>query len=434
VEPFSVAHSLDAAGALQTCSKAKPVTHDMTPQALTAEGKVTWTYDVKWEYSDVKWASRWDVYLYATDEQIHWFSIVNSLMIVLFLSGMLAMIIMRTLHRDLRRYNDLESKEEAAEESGWKLVHGDVFRPPQRAGLLATYVGTGVQVLGMCLITMTFAVLGFLSPSNRGGLMTALLLLFVLMGLVAGYVSARLYKAFKGTDWKMTTLKTAFMFPGIVSLIFFTLNLFIWGEHSSGAVPFTTLIILALMWFCVSVPLVFLGSYLGYKRPPIDFPTKTNLIPRAIPPQPWYMTPLFSILVGGILPFGAVFIELFFILSSVWLHQYYYVFGFLLIVLLILLITCAEITIVMCYFQLCGEDYNWAWRAFLTAGCSGLYLFAYSIVYMLTKMNMTRGVSVLLYLGYMLIASYAFALLTGCIGFFACFTFVRVIYAAVKVE
>ena len=51
----------------------------------------------------------------------------------------------RTLHRDLRRYNDIESKEEAAEESGWKLVHGDVFRPPQRAGLLAVYLGTGVQ-------------------------------------------------------------------------------------------------------------------------------------------------------------------------------------------------------------------------------------------------------------------------------------------------
>ena len=53
---------------------------------------------------------------------------------------------------------------------------------------------------------------------------------------------------------------------------------------------------------------------------------------------------------------------------------------------------------------------------------------------MMTKMNMTRGVSVLLYLGYMLLASYAFALLTGCIGFFACFCFVRIIYGAVKVE
>jgi len=39
--------------------------------------EIYWTYDVRWEFSEVAWASRWDVYLYATDEQIHWFSIVN---------------------------------------------------------------------------------------------------------------------------------------------------------------------------------------------------------------------------------------------------------------------------------------------------------------------------------------------------------------------
>ena len=439
VEPFSVRHKyqsnpFDPAKPLTTCTKASPVTHDLPPQQVTKADEVLFTYDVRWEYSDVKWASRWDVYLYATDEQIHWFSIINSLMIVLFLTGMLAMIMMRTLRRDLTKYNDIESKEEAAEESGWKLVHGDVFRPPPRAGLLAVYVGTGVQVLGMGVVLMIFAVLGFLSPSNRGGLMTALLLLFVLMGILAGYVSAVMYKGFKGTEWKLTTLKTALMFPGIIATVFFTLNLFIWGEKSSGAVPWTTLAILVLMWFGVSVPLVFAGAYFGYRREMLTYPTKTNLIPRAVPPRQWYMTPLFSILVGGVLPFGAVFIELFFILSSIWLHQYYYVFGFLLVVLLILIITCAEITIVLCYFQLCAEDYHWWWRSFLTAGCSGLYLFVYSLYYMFTKMVMTRGVSILLYVGYMLIASYSFFTLTGTVGFLACWFFVRAIYGAVKVE
>lgn len=33
------------------------------------------------------------------------------------------------------------------------------------------------------------------------------------------------------------------------------------------------------------------------------------------------MNPMFSCMVGGVLPFGAVFIELFFILTSMWLHQ-----------------------------------------------------------------------------------------------------------------
>ncbi len=76
-------------------------------------------------------------------------------------------------------------------------VHGDVFRPPQYPALLATYAGTGLQLLSMALITMVFAVLGFLSPANRGGLLTAAILLFAFMGVLAGYTSARLYRTFK---------------------------------------------------------------------------------------------------------------------------------------------------------------------------------------------------------------------------------------------
>jgi transmembrane 9 superfamily protein 2/4 len=420
---------------LITCNpttKINPGSH--TPQEVNADQYVVFSYDVTFVLSDIKWASRWDTYLLMNDDQIHWFSIINSLMIVLFLSGMIAMIMMRTLYKDIANYNQLDSQEEAQEETGWKLVHGDVFRPPVHSGLLCVYVGTGVQFFGMTLVTMIFALLGFLSPSNRGGLMTAMVLLWVFMGLFAGYASSRLYKMFKGTEWKKITLKTAFMFPGIVFAVFFVLNAIIWGEKSSGAVPFGTMFALVLLWFGISVPLVFVGSYLGFKKPAIEDPVKTNKIPRQIPEQAWYMQPAFSILIGGILPFGAVFIELFFILTSVWLNQFYYIFGFLFIVFIILLITCAEITIVLCYFQLCSEDYNWWWRAYLTAGSSALYLFAYAVFYFFTKLEITKFVSGVLYFGYMLIASYAFFVLTGTIGFYACLWFVRKIYASVKID
>ena len=384
--------------------------------------------------SEVKWASRWDTYLLMTDDQIHWFSIINSLMIVLFLSGMVAMIMMRTLHRDISKYNQLETQDEAQEETGWKLVHGDVFRPPSQYGLLCVFVGTGVQFFSMTLVTMAFAVLGFLSPANRGGLMTAMLLLWVIMGLFAGYASARLFKMFKGTDWKMNYVKTAFLFPGCIFVIFFILNSLIWGEQSSGAVPFGTMIALVCLWFGISVPLVFIGSYFGFKKPAIEDPVRTNKIPRQIPEQAWYMRPVFSVLIGGILPFGAVFIELFFILTSIWLHQFYYIFGFLFIVFLILIVTCAEITIVLCYFQLCSEDYHWWWRAYLTSGSSALYLFLYATFYFFTKLEITKFVSGILYFGYMVMISASFFVLTGTIGFYACYWFVRTIYASVKID
>lgn len=437
VIPFSVKHEFDnPSNKLFTCNPdtKQLVTGQQPPQEVKENEEIVFTYDVKFQASDVKWASRWDTYLLMSDDQIHWFSIINSLMIVLFLSGMVAMIMMRTLYQDIARYNQLETQEEAQEETGWKLVHADVFRPPSHSGLLCVYVGTGVQFLGMTVITMIFAVFGFLSPSNRGGLMTAMLLLWAFMGIVAGYSSARIFKMFKGTEWKKNTLKTAFLFPGVVFCIFFVLNCLIWGEKSSGAVPFGTMFALVFLWFGISVPLVFIGSYFGFKKAPIEDPVRTNKIPRQIPEQAWYMRPAFSILVGGILPFGAVFIELFFILTSIWLHQFYYIFGFLFIVFLILVVTCAEITIVLCYFQLCSEDYHWWWRAYLTSGSSALYLFLYATFYFFTKLDITKMVSGILYFGYMIIISYSFFVLTGTIGFYACFWFVRTIYASVKFD
>ena len=65
------------------------------------------------------------------------------------------MIIIRTLRRDIARYNNMEeSAEEALEETGWKLVHGDVFRPPRYPRLFASIIGSGIQILGMALVTI----------------------------------------------------------------------------------------------------------------------------------------------------------------------------------------------------------------------------------------------------------------------------------------
>merc|ERR1712057_97234 len=173
---------------------------------------------------------------------------------------------------------------------------------------------------------------------------------------------------------------TATLYPGIFFSIFFTLDMFIWGQKSSGAVPFATMFALLVLWFGISVPLVFLGAYYGFRKDAIDLPVRTNQIPRQIPAQPWFVQPVFTALIGGVLPFGAVFTELFFIMSSLWQHQFYYLFGFLALVLAILMVTCAEISIALTYFQLTSEDYHWWWRSFFTSGASAAYVFMYSIL------------------------------------------------------
>jgi transmembrane 9 superfamily protein 2/4 len=216
--------------------------------------------------------------------------------------------------------------------------------------------------------------------------------------------------------------------------IFFVLNLIVWALGSSAAVPFFTLVALLALWFGISVPLTFVGAYFGFKKPPVEHPVRTNQIPRQIPNQSIYTRPLPGIIMGGVLPFGCIFIQLFFILNSIWSHQTYYMFGFLFLVFIILILTCSETTILLCYFHLCAEDYNWWWRSFLTSGFTAFYFFIYCVHYYVTKLEITGFVSTFLYFGYTSIMTFLFFLLTGSIGFFACFWFVTKIYSVVKVD
>ncbi|GJQ70634.1 hypothetical protein Trydic_g23024 [Trypoxylus dichotomus] len=59
------------------------------PQLVDAKTGTTlyFTYEVEWKHSKISWASRWDTYLAMNDVQIHWFSIINSLVVIFFLSG-----------------------------------------------------------------------------------------------------------------------------------------------------------------------------------------------------------------------------------------------------------------------------------------------------------------------------------------------------------
>merc|ERR1712144_199881 len=123
---------------------------------------------------------------------------------------------------------------------------------------------------------------------------------------------------------------------------------------------------------------------------------------------------ILSVLLGGIVPFGAIFIELFFILTSIWMHKFYYVFGFLLLVFVILIFTCAEISIVMCYFH------RW-WRAFFTSGSSALWMYLHGAYYFSAELQIEKMVPTMMYFSYNLIVCLGFLVMTGTVGVLSCF-------------
>ena len=209
-----------------------------------ASGSITipYTYSVYFrEENEVQWNNRWDLYFsdQAESSWTHWLAILNSFIISGVLGAICIVIWGRTMGGDVAGRGDgalesakltfrkrrsgekkvglLEKIDEQGEEvssedemsgdvSGWKLLHGDVFRSPALGGLLAPIVGSGMQLLFMVAGLLILSCLGVLNPSFRGGFVSVGVGLFIFAGAFSGYFSSRVYKTFGGKDWRKNNI------------------------------------------------------------------------------------------------------------------------------------------------------------------------------------------------------------------------------------
>lgn len=422
------------------CSSVQNDMNGPTPQEVKEGAEIVYTYDVYWETSDITWASRWDAYLKMPGGRVHWFSIMNSLMVVIVMSCIVAMIMMRTIRRDLQKYEQLLVDGNAGndmEESGWKMVSGDVFRAPEKSLSLAMHVGSGVQIMASGTVTLIFATFGFLSPASRGSLLTAALILYLLMSVAAGFASVWIWGAMNRSHegWHKVCWRTACFFPGVTVAVMSLMNLFLFATGSSGAIPLGFFFSVLFLWLLISIPLAFVGGALASRREILPFPTRTNQIPRHIPPPHWASHPLALFLAAGSLPFGTIFVELYFAMTSIWQGYFYYIFGFLFLVSFLTIIITIEVSIVCTYVQLCAEDYLWWWRSFNRGAAIAVYVFLYSIGFLFNTLHNLSGIlPIILYLSYTCLMAWCLSLAMGSVGFLASYIFTVKIFESVKAD
>jgi len=406
---------------------------------------VDFSYSVRWIETDVPLRDRMGRYAQYSflpqSFEIHWLSIINSFVLVLLLTGFLAIILMRVLKNDFSRYTrTAEDVEDDEEETGWKLVHGDVFRLPPSFSLFCAYVGTGAQLFSLVFFTLVLAIMNMFYPGNRGAMYTSSIVLYALTAGTAGFVSAHAYcrlNASEGNRWAWNLVLTATLFPVPLLLVFCFLNTVAIAYSSQAALPFGTIVVIMIIWALVTLPLTIIGGIIGRnlaKGKDFDAPCRTNKIPREVPPVPWYRQGPCQVFMAGFLPFSAIYIELHYIFASVWGHKLYTLYGILFIAFSMLVIVTSFITIALTYFQLAIEDHHWWWRSFFSGGSTGLFVYAYCFFYYFGRSEMFGFLQTSFFFGYMLLASYAAFVMLGTIGFVSSLIFVRRIYRAIKCD
>ncbi|XP_075250848.1 transmembrane 9 superfamily member 3-like [Convolutriloba macropyga] len=407
---------------------------------LEADSQIEFTYEVNWKPSEIKFEDRFDKYLDPTffQHRIHWFSIFNSFMMVIFLVGLVTMILMRTLRKDYARYSkddDMDDLEkDLGDEYGWKQVHGDVFRPGEHRTLFCAFVGTGYQITVVSLLVIMLAIFGELY-TERGSLLSTAIFVYAATSPVNGYFGGSLYARMGGKQWIRQMFVSAFLIPAYVSATAIGINFIAMYYHASRAIPFGSMIAVACICLFVILPLTLVGTILGRNLAGLpDAPCRVNAVPRPIPEKKWIMEPAMIVLLGGVLPFGSIFIEMYFIFTSFWAYKIYYVYGFMLLVFIILMIVTVCVTIVAVYFLLNSEDYRWQWTSFWAGASCAFYVYLYCIYYFFFKTKMFGFFQTAFYFSYMGIFCVCLGILCGTFGYVGTSYFVRKIYSTVKID
>ncbi|XP_061348061.1 transmembrane 9 superfamily member 2 [Gastrolobium bilobum] len=403
------------------------------------EVNVDFTYSVKWIQTDIPFAKRLEKYSQASlllnHLDIHWFSVINSCVTVILLTGFLTIILMRVLKNDFVKFTPDEEAVDDMEESGWKYIHGDVFRYPRYKSLFAAALGTGSQLFTLAIFIFMLSLVGVFYPYNRGALFTALIVIYALTSGIAGYSAVSFYYMIEGKDWVKILVLTGSLFSGPLLLTFCFLNTIALAYNSTAALPFGTIVVIFLIWTLVTSPLLVLGGIAGKNsRSEFQAPCRTKSHPREIPQLPWYRRTLAQMAMAGFLPFSAIYIELYYIFSSLWGHQIYTIYSILFIVFIMLLIVTAFVTVALTYFQLAAEDHKWWWRSFLCGGSTGLFIYGYCMYYYHARSDMFGFMQTSFFFGYMACICYGFFLMLGTVGFHASLIFVRHMYRSIKCE
>ncbi|XP_041361751.1 transmembrane 9 superfamily member 1-like [Gigantopelta aegis] len=408
---------------------------------VTTPFEVAFTYSVKWHETSLKYEDRSkrlrDSSFFPKTLEIHWLSIINSMVLVFLLIGFVVIILTRVLKSDFARYNmdDEESEDLDQDDNGWKIIHTDVFRFPPHKKLFCAILGVGSQFLALATGILLMALSGMFNVHQHGAINSAAIILYAFTACISGYVSTNIFRRMGGNNWVWIINLTSALFAAPFFIVWSFINSVAWAYGTTQALPWTTIILLIALWVFVGYPLTVVGGIFGKNwANSFDAPCRTKNIAREIPSVPWYRSAFAHCVVGGFLPFSAISVELYYIFATLWGREQYTLFGILFIVYGILLSVTACISVALTYFQLSAEDYRWWWRSIFSAGSTGLFVFLYALFYYFKRSNMSGMLQTIEFFGYTILTCYVFFLMLGTVSFFASLKFVRYIYVNLKMD
>ena len=172
---------------------------------------------------------------------------------------------------------------------------------------------------------------------------------------MSGYLSARLYKFFNGTNWVMNFFTTAIMIPVFIFIVSMVIDVADYFDRELRQIPSSERTNLISLWICFNFPCVAFGQFLGYKSAKIVPAVKPSRLHRPLPgccKVPIYAHWWFTGTCCSVMTALCVISEVFYLVTSVWRKQYYFMYAYLGISFFIMAYVSSALSVVETYVAL----------------------------------------------------------------------------------
>jgi transmembrane 9 superfamily protein 2/4 len=330
-------------------------------------------------------------------------------------------------------FDDLDA--EVSSEKGWKFCHGDVFRAPNRAPLLAILAGAGFQMalmLVLFLVWRTFASID--QPPRRSFHVVAVL--YSVTSVFAGLSSVAYGNALGIGKWLRLAFGAVLLIPAALALSFSICGII--GTVTDRVVSSVTVIGFLFFFGLMSVlnaTVSAIGGFLSRKKMLLgDIPCQIAAVARGVPKLPLWANSLFLSLLIGFFSIAPLSVEVFYLLSAVWQSQIYCSYHLLLPTGLLLIGNIGGLTLLAVYVKLHCECHRWHWFSFLAPCSTGLWSIVCALWFYCWKVQSLGWFTPAYFFGISALFSALLSLISGAVGFFAATLFVRFLFSNLKLD
>lgn len=317
-------------------------------------------------------------------------------------------------------------------DKGWMLLHGDMFYAPQYHFLLANFVSHGMSCL-ITLISVTFYAYAFNKDHNSTRYIQAFIIAYVFSSIISGWFSSSLSILFSDKKWLRIVLSSVILPFTCYLMILLSINFFTnYSSPYSISLSTVTMLISFICFPCLFISTI--SGAISYKYNLQRNSFDTALVPRTIPPQPWYLSGFSGCIFITIFVCSSILPELFYLNNFIWLKKPCDSFAGLFISTLTSNIVAACASICFIYFRIHNENYHWQWISFAAPAAAMIPIFIYSLYFYLFKFEIRSYISATVFLTRSLLISLMFGLSYGGIGFISTKNFINFIFSNAKLD